>query len=248
MLAGCGSSTLGPLITNGLDARRDLQRYVDQRRRHGTPDTQPLDALVDIDATYRRMFGATATTQFVSNVEGWIVTAEGMDRNPMLLVNEEPLVAMAGDGAAVRFMIFPNKQLAVSVTWPDTTMIITDSILTEAEMGVDTAAVVVDWSKATRAPIPIGGTRADSLYVSIAVFTDGSFSVLDTSFVCADTGSITLPTRIADSARVGDQILVYINRSYYRMHHLNTPRSGYGNRIVGILQRCRLANRVYIVP
>jgi len=238
-VVGCGSGTVGPLITNGLDARRDLQRSVRGWQRHGNADSTPLDAMLVIDHNAALPSGVLT--------KGWIVSEEGTMLNPVMSVTDRPLIS-SGNGSCTRMIRVLSPLLPVKITWPDTTIVFTDSVLTEDDVAADTAIRRADWSIATPVAIRTYGPRADSIVLDIASFSDSSANG-DTTVVIADTGSFTLPPSILATVRPGDQVMVLLSRSHYRTRRIPTPTSGYGDRVVGTLQRRHTANyRVFITP
>jgi hypothetical protein len=238
-VVGCGSGTVGPLITNGLDARLDLQRSVRGWQRHGNADSTPLDAMLVLDHNDALPSGVLT--------KGWIVSEEGTMLNPVMSVVDRPLVSR-GNGSCMRLIHVTSPLLPVKITWPDTTVAFTDSVLTEDDVAADTVIRTAEWSIAAPVAIRTDGPRADSIVLDVASFSDSTANG-DTTVVIADTGAFTLPPSILATIRPGDQVLVFLSRSHYRTRRIPTPTSGYGDRVVGILQRRHTVNyRVFIVP
>lgn len=244
LLVACGDGTVGPLETGGLGARSILRNEVDWIRQHGSADTRPLDALIDMQ-TYSQLVDSTIVTFY--RIEAQAIDERGKMLNPAISLHNMPL-SLVGRGLVRLETVVSDTDLVFTIVWPDTTIGIPVSILSATSLGADTFTYKTTWSKSAPSPIVTKGQASDSIVIAVnRIEGIGRWS----STVWAtleDRGSFTLPARFADNAQVGDQFIVQQYRSFYRVIRVVTPTSGYGDRYVGILQSHRTPYLVTVTP
>ena len=244
VLTACGDGTIGPLTTSGLASRSMLRAEVDWLRQHGSADTRPLDALIDMQTYYERV---DSTDVMFYRIDVQVIDERGVMSAPSVSMNGD-WMSPTGNGYVRLLKQITDTNLVFTIIWPDTAVTLPVSILSATTLGADTLTYKTTWSQRARSPIVCKGLASDSI-VTATTFIEGlglwSSTIWDTQ---ADRGTFTLPSRVADSAQVGDNILVQQYRSYYRVVRLSTPTSGYGNRHVGILQRHRIPYLITVVP
>lgn len=245
LCVGCGSATLGPLSNGGLDARIALRAEVDLLRLHGTVNTGPLDALVDVEQAYTGT--SDSNLIFESRVTVSIVNIEGLVAAPNIVVNGKQLVYTSHGKASISILNM-DTTMTVQFTWPDTVITATYTLLSESSLGARARSYTSDWSKSTPLPIASKGTRSDSVVYDFGIYAISYVDFHVALQTSADTGSFAVPSKVADSVQTDNKIFVSQYRSYYTTHELNAPTSGYGNRVIGVLQRCRVSYVLRVVP
>lgn len=244
LLVACGDGTVGPLETGGLSARKTLRNDVDWIRQHGSADTRPLDALIDLQ-TYIQLVDSTNVMFY--RVEAQVIDERGKILNPSISMHNMPM-SLVGSGLVRLQTVISDTNLVFTIVWPDTTIAIPVSILSATSIGADTLTYKTTWSRSAPSPILTKGHASDSIVIAVSRIEGigrWSSTVWDT---LEDRGSFTLPARFADSAQVGDQFIVQQYRSYYQVIRLTTPNSGYGDRYVGILQSHRVPYLITVAP
>lgn len=227
----CGDGTLGPLTSSGLRDRELLRLDVNWLRQHGSSDKTPLDVLIDIE-TYEQQDNPK---HLYFNIKAQMVDERGRIDIPRITMNGTRM-APIGIGRVQVLKPVTDTALVFTFEWPDTTITVPINILSATSMGADTGTYRTAWSRTQRPRVPLPGRASDSIVVSainvsiVDIMDFGMYSTI------ADLGSYELPGRIADNARVGEQIYVRLDRSYYRVIPIETPTSGYGDRVIGVLQ------------
>lgn len=246
LLVACGDGTVGPLGGEGLVARDWLRDNVDLYRSYRSGDERSLDALITIQLmTYGTDSGGV---EEISMIDAMMVDLNGRIEGPKVSLNGTPMVTGARRSATA-FTKSEDTNLVFRMTWPDTVVDVAHAMYRWSTIGSLThpmQPMVISRSSPT--PLPTVGLRSDSVRIRATIPDSSGYLMFGFLYsMQPDNGTFRIPDDVMARSRPGDRLYVEVMRSYYRTIDVSSPKSGYGDRVIGILQVIQVLYPVNVV-